>query len=171
MTGRKKGTEVKNTTRPRDAVTAAMPGDPQERLVVRDGENLHLLGRFFQAMILNFLKEPDKVRVIERMNLRVAFEITGHTESALTLSFASGRVVLESGIRPDPDIKIMSEPAVLMKLSRMPAGPAAIRFLLTYEGKDLVARMLSGELKIQGAARHPLGMMKFSKFLGPSTVI
>ena len=148
---------------------AATPGNaPQARLVVVDGEHLHVLGRFFQAMLLNFLKVPGKVKVIERSNLTVAFEPTGHPESSLTLTFAHGRVILKAGIIPKPDINIKGEPAVLMKLSRLPAGPAAVRFLMTNEGKDLITRVRSGELKIKGIFKHPLGMMNFSRIMAPN---
>jgi hypothetical protein len=143
---------------------------PQERLVVRDRENLHVLARFFQALIFNVLKKPRKVRALARLKLRVAFDPRGHPDSALVLTFANGRVILECGISPKPDIKIIAEPVVLMKLARIPAGLAVIKFLMTREGKELIARWRSGDLKIIGVAKHPLGMMKFTKFMGPSTV-
>ena len=149
-------------------VLSAPQDASQARLVVIDGEHLHVLGRFFQAMLLNFLKAPGKVRAIRRMNLSVAFEPTRHRESAVTITFAAGRVILESGIRPESQIRITGEPAVFMKLSRMPAGPALVKFLLTYEGKDLIARVRSGELKIRGISRHPLGMLSFAKFMAPN---
>jgi hypothetical protein len=140
----------------------------EERLVIKDRDNLHLLARFFQAMILNFLKEPAKVLAIEGLNLIVAFDPTGHPDNALTLAFENGRVTLEKGINPNTDMRIMCEPAVMMKLSRVPAGPAVIKFLMTAEGRDIAARLLSGDLKIRGIAKHYVGMMKLSKFLGPS---
>lgn len=143
-------------------------GDPRERLVVKDAENLHVLGRFFRAMVLDLLKDPRKVRMLEKLDLVVAIDPPAHPDSALTVGFSRGRVMLESGIAPDPDIRLMCEAAVLMKLARVPAGPAAIKFLRTHEGKTIVAMMRSGELKIKGVARHPLGMMGFSKFLAPS---
>jgi len=147
---------------------AAVGSTPQARLEVMDGEHLHVLGRFFQAMLLNFLKVPGKVRAIQRLKLIVAFDPTGHPGDAVTITFACGRVILEAGIKPSPDIRIKGEPAVFMKLSRMPAGPAVVKFLMTYEGRDLIARVRSGELKIQGVIGHPLGMMSFSKFMAPN---
>lgn len=141
--------------------------EPQEMLVVKDAENLHLLGRFMRALLLNQLREPRKVKIIKRLDLAVAMHPTGHEESAMTVTFSGGRVMLESGVVPNPDIVLRCEPAVLMKLARVPAGPAALKFLMTHEGKDLVARMRSGELRIKGVARHPLGMMRFADFLAP----
>ena len=148
-------------------VEATLPaGGPRERLVVSDEESLHVLGRFFRAMILNLLKDPDKVRILDKMDLVVAIDPPAHPTSALTVGFSGGRVVLQSGV-VDPDIRLMCEAAVLMKLARVPAGPSAIRFLRTQEGRTLIAMMRSGELRIKGAARHPLRMMGFAKFLAP----
>ena len=141
-----------------------------ERLEVRDKEHLHVLGRFFQAMLLNFLKMPGKVRAIKRLKLSVAFDPAGHPENAVTVTFARGRVILEPGIRLDASIRIKAEPAVLMKLSRLPAGPAVVKFLMQPEGRDLITRVTSGQLKIQGMVRHPLGMLSFAKFMAPNVI-
>jgi hypothetical protein len=169
MTTARETTEAKGEIRQKAVANEAAAPRSQEILEVRDRDNLHLLARFFQAMILNTLKKPRNVRAIERMNLIVAFDPLGHSDNALTMTFTGGRVFLKCGIDTGPDITIIAEPAVLMKLSRVPAGIAIIKFLTTPEGKDLMARLRSGDLKIQGVARHPLGMVKLSKFLGPST--
>ena len=146
----------------------SMPaGEPPERLVVRDPENLRPLGTFFQAMILNLLKSPRKVRLLEKMNLVVAISPTGYEYNALTVKFSNGQVILENGVSAGADIKIMCELATLMTLARMPVGPAAVKFFQTHEGKDLINKFLSGELKIRGVVTHPLGMMMFGQFLAP----
>lgn len=156
------------TRKRRLALGDAAAGDPRERLLVRDAENLHLMGRFFRTMLLNLLKDPGKLRILDKLDLVVAIDPAGHPESALTVTFSHGRVILEKGIAPGADIGLKCEPAVLMRLARVPAGPAAVKFLRTHEGKDLVARMRSGDLKIKGILRHPLGMMRFTQFLAPS---
>jgi hypothetical protein len=155
--------------RKKPAATPAPAGEPRERLVVRDVGNLRPLGLFFQAMILNLLKDPRKVRIVEKMRLAVAIAPTGYEDNALTMTFANGQVILENGVSANVDIKIMSDLTTLMKLARMPAGPAAVKFLQTHEGKDLISKMLSGELKIKGVVTHPFGMMKFGEFLAPVT--
>ncbi len=143
--------------------------DPRERLLVEDEESLHELARFFRAMLLNLLKDPRKVRSLERMRLAVAFDPICRPGKTFTATFSGGRVMLEAGIPPRPDIVLRCEPAVLMKLSRIPPGPAAVKFLMSHEGKALVSKVLTGELRIKGLLRHPLGMMRFSEFLAPST--
>ena len=157
---------MKGAKEPRQSGDVVPAGGPRERLVVSGADDLHVLGRFFRAMILNLLKDPGKVRMLDKLNLVVAIDPPGHADNALTVGFSHGRVMLRSGV-VDPDIRLICEPAVLMKLARVPAGPAAVKFLRTHEGRGIIARMRSGDLKIKGVARHPLGMMGFAKFLAP----
>ncbi len=151
----------------RGKAEAAGALDPRELIEVKDAEGLHLLGRFFQAMLINLLRDPRKLRTLGKLDLAVAIDPPGHPDDALTSTFRGGRVVLEKGASPGADIVLRCEAAVLMRLARVPAGPAAIKFMRTHEGKDLLARLRSGELKIRGAARHPLGMKRFAGLLAP----
>lgn len=162
------GRGVKMADRRRQKADVAPAGGPQERLLVKDEENLHLMGRFFRAMFLNLLKDPGKLRILDKLDLVVAIDPPDHPDSTLTINFSSGQVILEEGIAPDTDIRLRCEPAVMMKLTRVPAGTAAVKFMRMHEGKALIARMRSGDLKIKGIVRHPLGMMRFADFLAPS---
>lgn len=149
------------------AASTVAGGETESRLVVKEPGELNLLGRFMRALLLSLLKDPERMRVAERMDLKVAIEPPGHPENALTLSFSGGRVILENGAAPEADIRIVSEVAMLIRLARMPAGPAALRFLFTHEGRSLLAALRAGELRLKGVMRHPLGMMRFSSFMGP----
>ncbi len=132
----------------------------------KDGE-LNLLGRFFRAMLLNLLRDPRKARTLEKMEMAVAVEPPRHPEQALTLLFFRGRVTVQNGLSPLAHIVLRGEPALLMKLARMPAGPAALRFLATREGRELVSGMLSRELRIKGMLCHPLRLLRFSYLMAP----
>lgn len=155
---------------PRREAAKMVPADiAQRRLLAKDGEDLHVLGRFFRAMLLNLLKDPRKAGALEGMDMVVAIAPPAHPESALTLFFSGGQVVLENGISIRPDIVLKCEAAMLMRLARVPPGLAAVKFLRTHEGKAIFAGMRAGELKIQGMARHPLRMKGFADFLAPST--
>jgi hypothetical protein len=148
-------------------MTAVLSDKPQGMLLVRDADNLKPMAQFFQAMLLNLLKDPGKVGIAEKLDLSVAINPTGYRENAITIIFSGGHVILQGGILHDVDVQIRCELETLLKLARVPAGPAAIKFLRTKEGKDLVNKFLRGELRIKGVARHPLGMMKFAGFLAP----
>ena len=140
----------------------------EERLIVRDKDNLHLLGRFIQALFLDYLKKPGKVKIIKQTRLTAAFDPSGHPEEGLTLIFRQGRVFLESGVRADAQIRIMGEPALLMMLTRMPSGWPLVKYFMSYEGRDILKRIRYGELKLKGVFRHPIEMMKFAGIMAPN---
>ena len=139
----------------------------QALLKVKDEQMLDEFGRFFRAMLLDLLREPGKERMLRKMDVSVAIEPVGHPESALTLTFRGGRVMLESGAARNVDVRLKCTVITLMKLARVPAGPRALKFMMGPVGKDLLASMRAGDLKVRGIARHPRGMMGFSRFLSP----
>lgn len=141
---------------------------PEEYLVVRDREHLHVLGRYVQALFMDYLKKPGKVRVMKRTSLVVAFDPGGHPDKGVTVSFKKERVFIEGGIRPVAHIRITGEPALLMMLSRVPAGWPVIRYFMSYEGKDIIKRIRSGELSLKGAFRHPVEVMRFTRIMAPN---
>jgi|BarGraNGADG00312_1021997.scaffolds.fasta_scaffold54664_1 hypothetical protein len=152
----------------RTAGAGAPPCSPEKRLMVKDEENLSGLGQIMKSLIGEFLKDPAKLKILDSLNLVLAIEPSDQPETAITFTFSNGYVIIESGVVTNPDIKIMCTLEVLLQVSQMPSGPAALKYLQTPEGKELAGKFRTGELKIRGLARHPLGMMKFSKFLTPS---
>lgn len=140
--------------------------EPGERLMVRDEENISGLGYIMKALFEEFLKSPKKLAILDTLKLSVAIEPTEQPETAITMTFSNGYIVLEAGV-VNPDIKIVCDLETLMLMARMPAGPAAIKFLQTPEGKSIVSKLKSGQMKLVGLPAHPLAMMKFSKFLAP----
>jgi len=140
---------------------------PHELLKVVDEERLDQLGRFFKAMLLDQLKKPEKVRLLRKMDESVVIDPDGHPESALTITFNGGAVVLESGAARDADLRLQCTGITLMKLARVPAGPRALKFMSGPAGKDILSGLRSGDLKIRGIAMHPLAMMRFANFLAP----
>ena len=98
----------------------------------------------------------------------MAFDPVGHPDKGVTLSFQQGRMHIEAGIKPNAQIRITGEPALLMTLTRIPAGWPVINYFMSYEGKDLFKRIRSGELKLKGVFRHPFEMMRFVRIMAPN---
>jgi len=63
-------------------------------------------------------------------------------------------VIIEPGVALNLDLKIMCTMEMLGLMSQMTT-------------RQTVKKLRTGELKIKGLAKHPLRMMKFSKFLAP----
>lgn len=150
--------------RPGPAIPA---GGPDERVLVKDEENLSGLGALMKALITQLLEDPEKIDLLNTMNVAVAIEPTEQPETAVSLTFSSGYVIIEPGVVPYPDIHIVTDMEALMQMSSMGQGLAALKFLTSPEGKKLANKFRSGELQIKGLTAHPAGMMKFSRFLAP----
>jgi hypothetical protein len=142
-------------------------GSPEERLMVKDEENLSGLGAIMKGLMSEFVKDPGKVRILNTLNLSVAIEPVEQPEAAITMKFSNGCIIIEPGAASS-DIKIVCELQVLLQMAQMPAGLAAVKYMATPEGKELISKFISGDLKLKGLATHPMGMLKFSQFLAPT---
>lgn len=140
-------------------------GGPGERLIVRDPERLSGLGEIMKALLSQLLQDPAKMDILNTLSLVVSIEPKEAPETAITMSFSDGYAVIEPGVVGQPDIHIICEMEVLMKMSQMGSGLEAIKFLQSPEGKELVKKFRTGEVKIKGLGAHPIGMMKFSRLL------
>jgi hypothetical protein len=156
---------VANKKKPAPCLSA---GGPDERVIIKDEENIGGLGAIMGAMVKELLKNPEKLALLEQMNLVLAIEPAESPEIAITLTFSNGYIILEPGVVPDPDILISTTMEILMQMAGMGSGLDALKFFQTPEGKQMVEKMRAGDLKIKGLTSHPIAMMKFSKFLSPS---
>jgi heterodisulfide reductase subunit A-like polyferredoxin len=143
-------------------------GGPEERILVKDQENLSGLGLIMQNLAGEFVKSPAKLALLDTMNVSVAIEPTEQPESAITMTFSDGYLVIEPGVVASPDIKIMCDIESLLQMAGMGTGLAALKFMASPEGQQMVNKFMSGQIKVEGLAAHPLGMLKFSSFLAPS---
>jgi hypothetical protein len=143
-------------------------GGPEERVMVKDEENISGLGSLMSALIKQMLQDPTKIDLLNTMNVVVAIEPKEQPETAVSLTFSNGYVIVEGGVVPSPDIHIITDMESLMQMAGMGSGLAALKFMSTPEGKKMIDKVRSGDIKIKGLAAHPAGMLKFSKFLAPS---
>lgn len=158
------GYSIAQRQRPEPCVPA---GGPDERVLLKDEENLSGLGAIMKSLITELLKNPAKISILNTMNLVLSIEPVEQPETAITMTFSDGYLVLEPGVVPCPDVKLVVDYETLMQMANMGAGLAAVKFLNTPDGKKIASKFASGECRIEGAATHPLAMLKFSKFLSP----
>lgn len=140
------------------------PG-PEERLVLKDEENLSGVGVVMENMIGFYLDDPAKVRILDSLDLVIAIEPVEEPQSSITLSFSNGTVTIEPGLVANPDIKLSCDYEVLMEMPKMGAGLRTIKYLMTPGGKQVAGKFLSGRVKISGIIPHGLKMLKLSRFL------
>lgn len=151
----------------RKLTRSAPPGGraPEERLEIRNEENLSGVGLVMDNMISSYLDDPAKAKMLDGINLVVAIEPVEEPLSAITMSFANGRVVIEPGVDPRAGVIIACDYDVLMELPKMGVGPRTIAYLMTPEGKEVVRKFLTGQIGIKGAPLHAMGLIKLTRFL------
>ncbi len=143
-------------------------GSPEERILVKDEEGLSGLGQIMRGLISELVKNPGKLRVLDTLNLVLSIEPTEQPETAITLTFSDGYVVIEPGVVPSPDIKLVTDYEALMQMANIGQGPAALKFLASPDGQKMIQKFATGRCRLEGLASHPVAMMKFSRFLAPS---
>lgn len=153
----------------RQSPCPAIPaGGPEERVLVKDAENLSGLGAIMQSLIAEMLKKPEKMAQLDTMNLVLSIEPVEQPETAVTMTFSDGYVVIEPGVVAKPDVKLVVDIETLMQMANIGAGLAAIKFFQSPEGQKLVQKFMSGQNRVEGVMGHPLEMLKFAKFLSPA---
>jgi hypothetical protein len=143
------------------------PMSPDERILVKDEENLSGLGTIMQALTTQLVEDARKAALLDTMDLVISIEPTEQPETAITMTFSDGYLVIEPGVADRPDLHVITDMESLLKIAAMGTGMQALKFMTGPEGKKLAEKMLSGEMQVRGLAAHPVGMLKFSKFLAP----
>jgi hypothetical protein len=143
-------------------------GGPEERILIKDPEGLSGLGQIMQGLITELLKDPAKLRILSTLNLVLSIEPVEQPETAITMTFSDGYIVIEPGVVPSPEIKLVVDYETLMQMANMGSGIAAVQFMTTPEGQKLMQKFTSGQCRVEGLASHPISMLKFSRFLAPA---
>ncbi len=140
---------------------------PEDRLKLEDEENLSGVGLVMENMVGGYLQDPDKVRILNGINLKIAIEPIEEPESAITMTFSNGCVTIAPGVAPDRDMKLACDYDVLMELPKMGAGLQTVQYLMTPEGQEVVKKFMSGQIKVEGLLHAP-EVLKLSMFLAVS---
>jgi hypothetical protein len=105
-----------------------------------------VLGGLIEA---NVEGSAERRRDFDQLEARVGIFITDIEES-VTLDFRGGHLVVCSGLQPDRDVTIRADSETVMQLSKVRVGFAGLPNYLDSTGRDVVARILRGRLRIEG---------------------
>ncbi len=105
-----------------------------------------MLGGLIEA---NVDSRPQKRADFEQLEARVGVWVSDIDEG-VTLQFERGHLVVLGGLLGERDLTIRGDSDTVMELSRVRIGFAGMPNYLDATGRDVVARMLTGRLKITG---------------------
>ena|SRR5438105_2465209 len=115
-----------------------------------DGEDASAFGQVLGGLVeANLESSPERRRDFDELEARVGVFITDIDEG-VTLDFQGGHLVVACGLQPGRDVTIRTDSDTVMQLSNVSVGFAGIPNYLDSTGRDLVLRMLSGRLRIEG---------------------
>ena len=105
-----------------------------------------MLGGLIQA---NLAARPEKRRDFDGLKGRVGFEVTDIDE-AVTLDFQGGHLLVRNGLAEGRDVTIRADADTVMQLSNVRIGIGGMPNYFDAQGRAVVAKMLSGKLRIHG---------------------
>jgi hypothetical protein len=115
-----------------------------------EGPDASALGQMLGGLIeANVEGSAERRRDFDDLRARVGVFVTD-IEEGVTLDFGGGHLVVHGGLQPGRDVTIRADSETVMRLSSVKVGFAGIPNYLDSTGREVLARMLSGSLKIEG---------------------
>jgi hypothetical protein len=105
-----------------------------------------MLGGLVEA---NVDARPEKRADFDSLKARVGVFVTD-IEEGVTLEFLGGRLLVHNGLEPVRDLTIRADAETVMQLSNVKIGFARMPNYMDATGREVVAKMLRGRLKIDG---------------------
>ncbi len=119
------------------------------RIQYLDGEAspfAQMLGGLIEA---NVGSRPEKRADFDELKARVGIFVTDIAEG-VTLDFQGGHMLVRNGLLEARDITIRCDAGTVMQLSNVRIGFAGMPNYADRTGREVVAKMLTGKLKIEG---------------------
>lgn len=105
-----------------------------------------MLGGLIEA---NVESRPERRKDFDQLKSRVAIFVTD-IEEGVTLDFQGGHLLVREGLDPQRDLTIRADSQTVMELSNVTIGFAGMPNYLDPTGREVVGKMLRGQLRIQG---------------------
>jgi hypothetical protein len=115
-----------------------------------DGDDASAFAQMLGGLIMaNVTARPERRRDFDDLMARVGVAITDIDE-AVTLEFQRGHLVVHNGLQPGRDLTIRADAETVMQLSSVRIGFAGMPNYLGGAGRQVVARILRRQLRIDG---------------------
>jgi hypothetical protein len=115
-----------------------------------DGDDASAFAQMLGGLIeANVESRPEKRRDFETLRARVGVFVTD-IEEGVTLEFQGGRLLVHNGLQGGRDLTIRADAGTVMQLSNVSIGFARMPNYLDSTGREVVVKMLRGQLRIDG---------------------
>ena len=118
-----------------------------------------MLGGLIEA---NVNSRPEKRPDFDSLKARVGIKVDDIDES-VTLDFKGGRLVVSNGLKRDRRLTIRCDADTVMELSSLSIGPFGIPIYVDSVGRDVVYKLVTGRLKIDGMLANVLTLNQVTR--------
>ncbi len=131
-------------------------------IILDDGaKDVGLAEMLFNLLRQNLEQKPQKLSSFEALDSNIVM-VARDIDITLTLAFKRGRLKIYDGIVGNPDLKIIANHDAILELSLINICMGLPNYF-DKTGRNVVKKLLLGDLKIEGLLRHPLQLTHLTK--------
>ncbi len=131
-------------------------------IILDDGaKDVGLAEMLFNLLRQNLEQNPQKVSSFEALDSNVVM-VARDIDITITLAFKRGKLKIYDGVVGNPDLKIIADHDAILELSLINIRMGLPNYF-DKTGRNVVKKLLLGELKIEGLLRHPVQLTHLTK--------
>jgi len=131
-------------------------------IILDDGaKDVGLAEMLFNLLRQNLEQKPQKISSFEALDSNVVM-VARDIDITITLAFKRGELKIYDGIVGNPDLKIIADHDAILELSLISICMGLPNYF-DKTGRNVLKKVLLGDLKIEGLLRHPLQLTHLTK--------
>ncbi len=131
-------------------------------IILDDGaKDVGLAEMLFNLLRQNLEQKPHKVSSFEALDSNVVM-VARDIDITITLAFKRGELKIYDGVVGDADLKIIADHDAILELSLINICVGLPNYF-DKPGRNVVKKLLLGELKIEGLLSHPIQLIHLTK--------
>ena len=131
-------------------------------IILDDGaKDVGLAEMLFNLLRQNLEQKPQKLLSFKALDSNVVM-VARDIDITVTLSFKRGKLNIYDGVVGNPDLKIIADHDAILELSLINIRLGLPNYL-DKTGRNVLKKLLLGELKIEGLLRHPLQLTHLTR--------
>lgn len=125
---------------------------------------LNGVGRLLARVVDEKLAEPEKKRIFERLDFVLGVHVVDVGQSA-SVAFRGGEATVSRGREGKPDLAVECDNATFVQFTLVRTGWRGLPNVLDENGRSLLGKIATGQLRIRGMFRHVRSLYGFLCFV------
>ncbi len=126
-------------------------------------EEVPMASMLAEMLRANLESKPEKAKVFDKLRASV-YLFAQDAETGMTMDFDRGKLTVHGGQVGKPDISIATDSATLLELANIKIK-MGMPWYFDQTGREVIRKMLKGELKIKGMFTHLGALTKVTKVM------